>query len=123
MNITVADGPVPGVTVVALRGELGVNTVQPLQDALDDVIARPGSRVVVDLAGLEFCDSIGLSSFVEAHRRSSATGGFVRLAAPNPFLLRVLAVVGLLGRVPVYDTVPAACTGDDTRLSQPPSVA
>jgi anti-anti-sigma factor len=123
MNITVADGPVPGVTVVALRGELGVDTVQPLQDALDDVIARPGSRVVVDLAGLEFCDSIGLSSFVEAHRRSAAAGGFLRLAAPTPFLLRVLAVVGLLGRVPVYETVPAACTGDETRLSQRPSVA
>ncbi len=120
MNITVADGPVDGVTVVALRGELGIDSVQPLQVALDGVVERPGSRVVVDLSGLEFCDSMGLSSFVDAHRRCGATGGFLRLAAPTPFLLRVLAVVGLLGRVPVYDSVAAASTGDESALSKPP---
>ena len=123
MNITVADGPVDGVTVVALRGELGIDSVRPLQEALDGVVERPGSRVVVDLSGLEFCDSMGLSSFVDAHRRCDATGGFLRLAAPTPFLLRVLAVVGLLGRVPVYDTVAAASTGDDSALSKPPPEA
>jgi anti-sigma B factor antagonist len=123
MNITVAEGPVSGVTVLALRGELGVDTVQPLRDALDDVVANPACRVVVDLAGLEFCDSIGLSSFVDAHRRCSAGGGFLRLAAPTPFLLRVLAVVGLLGQVPVYDTVAAACAGDESARSRPPTPA
>jgi anti-sigma B factor antagonist len=123
MNITVADGPVAGVTVVALRGELGVDTVQSLQDTLEDVVGRPESKVVVDLAGLAFCDSIGLSRFVDAHRLAEAGGGFLRLAAPTPFLLRVLGVVGLLGRVPVYDTVAAACAGDEAGLSKPPADA
>jgi anti-sigma B factor antagonist len=67
---------------------------------------------VVDLSAVRFCDSLGLSAFVDAHHRCTAAGGFLRLAAPTPFLLRVLAVVGLLRRLGVYETVRGACAGD-----------
>jgi anti-anti-sigma factor len=76
---------------------------------------------VVDLSALTFCDSIGLSTFVDAHRRCAAAGGYVRLAAPTPFLLRVLAVVGLLDRVPAYDTVLGAVRDDPGDRSTPPT--
>jgi anti-sigma B factor antagonist len=112
MDITVAEPTADGVTVVRLSGELGVDTVQALQEALTNLVDQRAHRVVVDLSDLGFCDSIGLSSFVEAHRRGTAAGGWVRLAAPSPFLLRVLGVVGLLGRLPVYATVAGAAADD-----------
>jgi anti-sigma B factor antagonist len=113
MDITVAEPTGDGVTVVRLSGELGADTVLPLQEALTALVDRQAYRIVVDLSELAFCDSIGLSSFVEAHRRGSAAGGWVRLAAPNPFMVRVLGVVGLLGRLPVYTTVAGAMAGDE----------
>jgi anti-sigma B factor antagonist len=114
MDITVAEPTAEGVTVVRLSGELGVDTTLPLQQTLEALAEQRAYRVVVDLSELAFCDSIGLSSFVEAHRRSTAAGGWVRLAAPTPFLLRVLGVVGLLDRLPVYATVGGALRGDET---------
>jgi anti-sigma B factor antagonist len=112
MDITVAEPTAEGVTVVRLSGELGVDTVLPLQEALTGLVDGHAHRIVVGLSDLGFCDSIGLSTFVEASRRATAAGGWVRLAAPSPFLLRVLGVVGLLGRLPVYATVDGAARDD-----------
>jgi anti-sigma B factor antagonist len=117
MDVTLDDRPFYDATVVTLRGELGLDGAGQLRDVLSGLIARSSTRIVIDLAPLHFCDSIGLSAFVDAHNRCVREGGYVRLAAPRPFLTRVLAVVGLLGRVPIYDTVSGACTGDPRLLT------
>jgi anti-anti-sigma factor len=108
MDVTVTEGPDDGVTVVTLRGELGVDSAPEVEATLNGLIEGSVRRIVVDLSGLSFCDSIGLSTFVVAHRACTAAGGFVRLAAPPAFLLRVLTVVGLRRQLPIYDTVEAA---------------
>jgi anti-anti-sigma factor len=120
MEVLVAERPANGATIVTLSGELGIDGVTQLQDVLTALIDLAHTRVVIDLAPLTFCDSIGLSAFVDAHNRCTQHGGYVRLAAPAPFLVRILAVVGLLGRVPIYDTVAGACAGDPARLVTPP---
>jgi len=107
MDVTVAERG--RVTVLALHGELGVDTAPELEEALTTLVRGSINRIVVDLHGLQFCDSIGLSTFVLAHRACTATGGFVRLAAAPDFLLRVLTVVGLKDQIPMFDTVAAAC--------------
>jgi len=117
MDITVAECPVHGATIVALHGELGVDVVDQLRATLTGLIDRSAARIVIDLAAVSFCDSMGLSGFIDGHHRCTAAGGYLRLAAAGPFLREVLSVVGLLGRLPVYDTVDAACTGDVTALT------
>ena len=119
MDITVAERCDAGVTVVTLHGELGVDSAGPLRTTLAALIDRYRLRIVVDLAPLTFCDSIGLSAFVDGHWRCTEVGGWMRLASPRPFLRRILDVVGLIGLVPLYETVPAACTGDAARLIRP----
>ena len=81
------------------------------------LIDGPVSRVVIDLGAVAFCDSVGLSAFVDGHRRCKAAGGYLRLARATPFLQRILAVVGLLGPVALYRTVEAACAGDESQLA------
>ena len=120
MYITVANRPAHGATVVALHGDLGVDSAPQLRTLLTDLIDRSTNRIVVDLGPLVFCDSIGLSAFVDAHHRCARAGGYLRLAAAAPFLRQILAVVGLLGPIAVYDTVPAACAGDTSRLTMAP---
>ena len=118
MNIRISDRSDSRATVVALRGELGLDDASELEALLTGMIDRSVTRIVVDVARLRFCDSIGLSTLADAHVRCTGAGGFVRLAAPTPFLLRILAVLGLLARIPVYDTVGAACAGDPAGLSR-----
>jgi len=102
--------------VVALRGQLDVDSAPDLYATVDALRKRAVHRVVVDLGGLTFCDSVGLSSFVIAHKYCTETGGYLRLAAPAPFLAKALSVVGVAGVIPVYRTVDGARTGDREEL-------
>ena len=103
-------------TVVALRGQLDIDSSMVLVDTLEELDRRSVTRIVVDLGEVSFCDSTGLSALVVAYHRAARTGGFLRLAAPGPFLMRILAVVGILDTVPVYRSAAAALRGDPAEV-------
>ena len=107
MHVSVVGNPDASV-VVTVRGNLDIDSATVLTTALDQVLGNPAPYVVVDLSGVEFCDSTGLSAFVVGHNRAASAGGWLRLAAPNPFLEELLETVGLTDRVGVYPTVTDA---------------
>lgn len=96
--------------VVLPSGQLDMQTAPVLRAAIDDLIRGGDRRIVVDLGNLTFCDSIGLSTLVVAHRSCAEDGGYLRLARPTPFMLNLLTVVGIRDAVQVFETVEAACT-------------
>src|SRR4029453_609141 len=59
-------------------------------------------RVIVDLSGLDFCDSMGVGVLVTAHGRAMERGGWVRLAAPSGFLRRLLTTLGLTDYLSIH---------------------
>jgi anti-sigma B factor antagonist len=107
MHVSVSGLPDDSV-IVTVRGDLDIDSAPVLSTTLDSVLDREVPRVVVDLSGVEFCDSIGLSAFVVGHRRAEAAGGWLRLAAPTTWMNRLLTTVGLAGRVGIYPAVAAA---------------
>ena len=56
---------------MTLGGELEFGTAASLRSALSDLVQQDCDRVVVDLAGVEFIDSTGLSLLVQAKQRVS----------------------------------------------------
>jgi anti-sigma B factor antagonist len=107
MHVSVVDQP-GDLVVVTLRGDIDIDTAPALHAALEEILDRPHPKVVVDLSGVEFCDSIGLSSLVIGHRRAVRHGGWLRLAAPNAWLLRLLGTVGLTRQLAVHADVATA---------------
>src|SRR6266508_1806640 len=112
MEITVLERPGSEATIVALRDELDMSTAPRLHAVLGDLLGRSVNRIVVDLSGLTFCDSMGLSALAVTHNACVAAGGYLRMAGPSPFLLHILTVVGLRGRMPIYTSAQAACAAD-----------
>jgi anti-sigma B factor antagonist len=110
MHVSVVGNPDDSV-VVTVRGHLDLDSAPVLSTTLDQVLDRPHPRVVVDLSGVEFCDSIGLSAFVVGQRRATDTGGWIRFAAPSAWLGGLLDTVGLSERIGVYPTVADALAG------------
>jgi anti-anti-sigma factor len=108
--------PGGGPAIVTMRGQLDVDTAPALRTSFDELAAQGATRIIVDLAALDFCDSIGLSTFVVGHTRCVEQGGWLRLAAPTPFLVRLLSIVGVAGTVPMYATVEGAERGDKNDL-------
>ena len=112
VNMSVTSYAWGDATVVHLDGQLDIDTGGVFEASLRDLMDRSPQRIVIDLSALTFCDSTGLSSLVLAHGRCMAAGGFLRLAAPTPFLLRVITAVGLRDRFPMYTSIAAAIDDD-----------
>jgi len=80
--------------VVRLSGELHSETAGSLLDAGRDLVAGGHRQVIVDCAGLLFCDSQGLNAFCEL-RQLVEPEGSVTLRNPSDRLVRILRVTGL----------------------------
>ena len=59
----------PGVTVVAVSGELDLLTSPKLMAELDDIVRQRTGDAVVDLSEATFMDSFGIHVLVSAHNR------------------------------------------------------
>ena len=84
-----------GGAVVSVSGELDVSTADELAHTLAEIADRHPRAVIVDLAGLDFIDSSGLTVLVRARQQLDAQGGTLWLSSPTPSVLRVLEIVGL----------------------------
>ncbi len=84
---------------VSLAGELDFATAFDVELRLERAI-READEVVVDLSGLEFIDSTGIRTIIEAHQAARRDGvGFRLLPGPAP-VQRVFEISGLLDELP-----------------------
>ena len=77
-------------------GEVDASTVQLLRDSLNAALADGVPTVILDLAGVRYLDSAGVGALVQAHNGTTARGGRLTVANPQPMVHRVLEVVGVL---------------------------
>jgi anti-sigma B factor antagonist len=91
-------------TVVSLAGEIDLYTAPHLQSELAATMgpADP-AQIVVDMSGVEFCDSTGMNVLLAAHRRACERGGGLALAQPRASVRKVLEVTGLSSVFTVHD--------------------
>ena len=95
--------------IVIATGEIDLYTAPRLQSELAEVIANaaPASRIVVDMSGVEFCDSTGMNILLSCLRQVRERGGELELAAPRPAVMKILQVTALDS---VFTIVPAPVT-------------
>ena len=106
MHVSVVGNP-DGSVVVTVRGNLDIDSATVLSTALEQVLHAGEPRIVVDLSGVEFCDSTGVNVLLAAHQRLADQGGSLALAAPTSTVRRILQVTGLDTVFTVLDAVPA----------------
>lgn len=77
-------------------GEIDLYTAPRLHSELAAVVKEGGpARVVVDMSGVEFCDSTGMNVLLSCLRQARERGGELELAAPRPAVRKILQVTGL----------------------------
>ena len=83
--------------IVIVSGEIDLYTAPRLHSELAAVIASaaPAPRVIIDLSGVEFCDSTGMNVLLSCLRQVQERGGELALAAPRPAIKKILQVTGL----------------------------
>ena len=97
------------VDLIEVIGRIDSSTAPALDEALKQLTDNGRSKLVVDLAGVEYMSSAGLRALVAALRTSrSRIGGDVRLAAPSTRVKEVLDLAGLDALFQQFDDRTAA---------------
>jgi anti-anti-sigma factor len=97
--------------VVAVSGELDLDSAEKLRAALHSPEAQ-APTVVLDLRGLRFIDSSGLSVIVAHHQRAKAAGFRFAVAVGGASSVeRLLDLTGLRGTLTIVDVPDAELVG------------
>jgi anti-sigma B factor antagonist len=97
-----------GIVSVTLAGALDVATAPRVRDLLIRLIDEGHHRLVLELSGVDFVDSIGLGVFVGVVHRLRPYDSSLAVAAPSPQAQKVFEITQLVRVLPIYDTSDAA---------------
>jgi anti-sigma B factor antagonist len=93
--------------ILALNGELDVASAPLLDATLADICAAGATDVVLDMAGVEFIDSSGLSAIIRGKSLCEQHNcGYSLTPAQRP-AQGVFETAGVIDRLPFRDAAPA----------------
>lgn len=84
-----------GEAIANIGGELDIATADIAVRYVTLVIDRHGGPLIVDLAGLAFCDAQGLSALLRMATCAERAGNPFTLASPRPSLVKIMQITGL----------------------------
>ena len=85
--------------LVALQGELDFETAFEVEMRLEQAIDQ-ADTVVVDLAGLDFIDSTGMRTLLEAMKTAEREGTKLELRPGKPQVQRIFELSGMVDALP-----------------------
>lgn len=97
-----------GVSIIRPAGRLNMVTAGELRDLVHATVEGGHTRIVIDLAGVDFMDSSGLGALINALKTARQAGGDLRIASPNEQVQLVLSLTNLDRVLPPYDTAELA---------------
>ncbi|MEV1051093.1 STAS domain-containing protein [Streptomyces sp. NPDC049887] len=81
--------------ILEIVGDVDYSTAEQLRHRFTALTLSPGQRLVLDLAGMTFCDSSGITALIAARNHALAAHADIALASVPAQTSRVLRIVGL----------------------------
>ena len=107
-GIEPAAGATAGTAVVTLPAEIDMANADRVSADLQTAFGPGVTTVVADMTTTTFCDSQGVRALVRAYKQAAASGAELRVVVPSARVLRVLAILGLDGRLAIHPSLPDA---------------
>jgi anti-sigma B factor antagonist len=89
-------------TIVAVDGEIHVSTAPEFSAMLSAIVDDGPTSLVLDLTGVMFIDSTGLSVLLSALRQVTHVGGQMAVVCSNPTVLRLFEITRLDTTFDIY---------------------
>ncbi|MFD4672069.1 STAS domain-containing protein [Lentzea sp. NPDC058450] len=99
---------VAGVVVIAVEGEIDVDTADVVLDAVQLGFATAGPALVADLTLVSFFGSTGISTLISAHELAEKQNKKLHVVAPQRAVRRPLQVTGVADVLRLHDSVDEA---------------
>ena len=100
------------VVIVRAVGDIDLGTAPLLSDHLDQATAQltPPAPLILDLSGVEFLASVGLSELLKHSQRCVDLGSSLVVVATHRAVLRTMQITGLTENITVVSSIDAALT-------------
>ena len=92
-----------GAHVVRVRGEIHVSTAPEFTQRLTAAIESGKTAIVLDMSGVEFIDSTGLSVLLNGLRLVTQMHGRMAIVCSNPTVLRLFQITSLDETFDIFD--------------------
>ncbi|GIL15893.1 MAG: hypothetical protein BroJett039_10660 [Chloroflexota bacterium] len=96
------------ILVIAVSGNLDALTAPALADAIATQLREAKTRLVADLADLEYTSSAGLRALLNGVKAARQQGGDLRLAGAQPDVNKVLELSGFTSIMKSFPDVETA---------------
>lgn len=97
--------------ILYVQGDLDVLTAPTLGTHLDVALSGAPKMLIVDITGVGFLSSAGISMLVETHRLTERAGISLRVVAEGPATARPLRMMNIDEIIDLYPTLPDALSG------------
>ena len=104
------------IQILELSGELDYHSSPDLREKLTELTAKQAPKILVNLGGVEYMDSSGIATFVEAFQKTKRYQGRLILAALTATVRGVFEIAKLDSIFEITATVAeaTACLGAKT---------
>lgn len=93
----------PQGAIVRLHGSVDITAEEELRRSLDPLFEDTPERVVIDMDGLEFINSLGLGVVIGFRQKLAEQGAELKLARARPDIADLLCKTRLVRLFPIHD--------------------
>lgn len=104
MEIEIQSEKQDGVLLLRVSGRLNAVTCREFDAQVLPHADEPGTKLVLDLAGVSYAASDALRTILEAAKRISAAGGWFALAGADGQVRELIELAGFNNAMPVFDS-------------------
>ncbi len=97
-----------GYEIIAVSGRLNGASAPEFKQSIRRIVESGKSKLILDMAGVSFIDSSGLSALISGLKAAREAGGFLRLASLGTQALAVIKLMMLDRVFDVYADANAA---------------
>lgn len=98
------------IRILELSGELDYHSSPDLREKLTELTVKQAPKILVNLGGVDYMDSSGIATFVEAFQKAKRYQGRLILAALTPTVRGVFEIAKLDSIFEITSTVAEAVT-------------
>jgi len=102
------ESPSDGAHIIRVSGEIHVSTAPEFAQRLSSAIDNGKTAIVLDMSGVEFIDSTGLSVLLNGLRLVTQMHGRMAIVCTNPTVLRLFQITNLDETFDIFADRPQA---------------
>lgn len=80
--------------IIAISGRMDTLSSKEVEAKLEDVIDHNNTKIIIDLAGVDYISSVGLRVLLSALKKQKEKMGLIRLVSLQPFVKDIFKMTG-----------------------------